>query len=87
MMSSSPAFPEVFDALGWRERWGSGDGDREREDLGYAARARTPFMSQRHDWQLFQRYLQLRILCIALREDQGYFGISESQNVLALLSG
>ena len=42
-------------------------------------------MGQMHDLQLFERYLQLRVLCIALREGQEYTGISESQNVLGLL--
>lgn len=41
-------------------------------------------MGQVHDLQLFKSYLQPRILCITLEEEQGLLGTSEPENVLGL---
>lgn len=54
--------------------------------LGPEARARTSFMGQMHDLQLFESYLQQMILYFALGEGQGYVGPLESENVLGLQS-
>lgn len=41
-------------------------------------------MGQVHDLQLFKSYLQPKILCITLEEEQGLLGTSEPENVLGL---